>query len=404
MPAIGSLRFQLDDGFDSGLALQLVAQPEEEMSEHYGSSHLMTSPSTPYVICRFNGAVDESDTVRMGTALLQEALDLHSMLGRADLSVKNTKDEYIAWWRNGTKNTLSFTSTTTFSARVGTPQLVVRDANGDIIPSPVVTPQHHLAFRFFRQAQVSDDLYDSFRSMYLAFESLLSSRHPKGNEQEIQWLHRALNASLVDLQLQAICPAGTVDCVPYLLARIYKNARLPLFHAKGGRTYFAPGGNEADRVIVQSGLSVLAEIVIRMAAAWHSTRRRGGWVNLKLFTAGFRDQAVGCQVVFSDEPTDAENLKNEERTTLMAARGVSTPGSVSEFFDGAPRTNVTASFDVAHLGGRKGLHAIYVVKDAVPLIGFTPDTVIGVDGLDHIVARVFVQGRNSNQPKTLFSR
>jgi len=404
MPAIGSLRFKQDDGFDSGLALRLVTQPEDETSEHYGGSHLIASPSTPYVICRFNGAIDESEAVRKGISLIQEALDLHSMLGRADLLVKDTKDEYFAWWCNDGRKTLSITSTATFSAKVGNPQLVVRNAQGNVVPPLVVTPRYHIGFRFFRLAQVSDDLYDAFRSMYLAFESLLSFKHPKGKEQEIQWLERALSASLVDLDLPSLCPAGTPDCVSFVLAKVYKNARLPLFHAKDGKTYFAPGGSEADRIIVQSGLSVLTEVVIRMAAAWFSARRKGGWVNLKLFTEGFRAQAANCQVVLSDEPTDANNLKDEAHTAHSVARGISTPGAVSEFFEGTSRTNVAASFDVSAFGSRTTLHAIYVAKDALPMIGVTPDTVIDVDDLDQLDVRVFLRGRNANQPKSIFAR
>lgn len=404
MPAIGSLRFKLNDGFDSGLALRLVSQPENETSGRYANSELLASPSTPYVICRFNGASDQSDAVRKGADLLQQALDLHSMLGHADLSVKDINDEHIAWWGKDGKPCLSVTTTTTFSTKVGHAELVGRDSQGNIVPPHTVVPLHHVGFRFFRQAQVSDDLYDAFRSMYLAFESLLSSRYPKAKEQEIQWLKRALSASMAGLDLRSLCPVGTPDCVSHILSRIYTSARLPLFHAKDGTTYFAPGGPEADRALVQSALSLLTEIVVRMAAKWYSARRRGGGVNLKLLTEGFRAQLADCQVVLSDEPTDIDRLKDETQAEASAQRGIATPGAVSEFFDGAPRTNVSGSFGVPTLGGRTSLHAVYVVKEASPLIGVTPDTVIDVEGFDRLDVHVFLRGTNANQPKSQFAR
>lgn len=404
MPSIGSLQFDNDDGLDSGIALRLVAQPEDAITERYQTTQLLASPSTPYVICRFAGAASQAEAWTRGTELLQQALDLHSMLGGSDMQVKDTMDEHICWWKDGRKRIASLTGTATFSAKVGNVQLVTRDAQGNVIPPVQITPQHHIGFRFFRLAQVSDDLYDAFRNMYLAFESLLSTRHSKGREQEIQWLERALRASQLALDLAALCPRGTADPVAYILAHVYTNARLPLFHAKDGKTYFAPGVAEADRAVVREALSLLTSVVIRMADAWHSARRRGGWVNLKLITDGFRDQAAGCDVVFSDEPTDIDGLKDQARSENAVRHGLPVLGAVSDIFHGAARTHVTASFSVHGLAGRNQLHAIYVAKDGSPLIGVTPDTVFDVSGFDQLDVCIFLRGRNANQPKSQFAR
>ena len=88
MPSIGSLQFRTDDGLDSGVALRLLAEPAEVTDETYLGTQLLASPSTPYVVCRFSGATDQADAWARGTELLQQALDLHSMLGKADLQVK----------------------------------------------------------------------------------------------------------------------------------------------------------------------------------------------------------------------------------------------------------------------------------------------------------------------------
>jgi hypothetical protein len=402
MPSIGTLRFALNDGFNSGVALRLLRPPEDETDEKYQNSHLLAAPSTPFVICRFNGPGNRAETLQQGTELLQQALDLHSMLGRADLHIKDAQDEHLAWWTAAGSQLLSVSSTVTLSATVGQPQIIVRDAQGNIVPpQPAPNPRHHVGFRFFRLSQISDDLYDSFRSMYLAFESLLSSRYPKGKEQEIQWLERALRAADSDLSLPTLCPSGTADCVAHVIFSVYTSARLPLFHAKNGKTYFAPGGSDTDRTTVQAGLSMLTELVIRMASAWFSARRRGGWVNLQLIDEGHRSLLAGCQVVYSDEPTD---LKDETKVAPAVQTGVSFAAVVNEHFDGARRTNVTASLDVGTLSSRTRLHALYLVKDGSPLIGVTPDTVIDVEGFDQLHVCIFLRGRNANQPKYQFAR
>lgn len=141
-----------------------------------------------------------------------------------------------------------------------------------------------------------------------------------------------------------------------------------------------------------------------MAEVWYSARRRGGWVNLKLIAEGFRDQAAGCQVVFSDEPTDVDGLKDQARSENAVQQGLPVPGVVGELFQGTARTHVTASFPVEGLAGRTHLHAIYVAKGGSPLIGVTPDTVFDVGGFNQLEVCIFLRGRNANQPKSQFAR
>jgi hypothetical protein len=155
-------------------------------------------------------------------------------------------DEYFAWWRDGGKSVIAVVDTGTFSFHVPPISIEVRDARGQIVPPTRVTPQHHIGFRFYRLSQVSDDLYDAFRNMYLAFELLLSAKYPKGVEHEIDWLRASLVASTVDLNLVSLAPAGA-DPVTHIIDKVYLNARLPLFHAKDGRTYFAPVTSNRDR-------------------------------------------------------------------------------------------------------------------------------------------------------------
>ena len=273
MPTIADLSFPLDDGSECGIAYLLHERPETAVSERYASGHLLASPTSPYAVLRFTGSSTRQEVTAQGTELLHQALDLHSMLGRADLQLRDIRNEFMVWWADGAGHHFLLSSTVTLTMKVGHVQLVAHDAAGNVIPPVPQTPLHHPGFRFFRLSQVTDDLYDAFRNMYLAFECLLSTRHPKTQRQEIQWLTDALTASAQDLQISALCPAGTTDPVAHIIARVYNGARLPLFHAKDGKTYFAPGANHADlgngdqrrvggqvvdyRALLQGGVDVL---------------------------------------------------------------------------------------------------------------------------------------------------
>jgi hypothetical protein len=95
------------------------------------------------------------------------------MTGRADLATRDANEEYVVWWTDDGNSTITYASTVTFTVSVGPVELTVCDAAGNIVPQKIVVPQHHLGFRFFRLAQVSDDLFDAYRNMYLAFELFL---------------------------------------------------------------------------------------------------------------------------------------------------------------------------------------------------------------------------------------
>lgn len=401
MPTIADLSFPLDDGSECGIAYLLHERPETAVSERYASGHLLASPTSPYAVLRFTGSSTRQEVTAQGTELLHQALDLHSMLGRADLQLRDIRNEFMVWWADGAGHHFLLSSTVTLTMKVGHVQLVAHDAAGNVIPPVPQTPLHHPGFRFFRLSQVTDDLYDAFRNMYLAFECLLSTRHPKTQRQEIQWLTDALTASAQDLQISALCPAGTTDPVAHIIARVYNGARLPLFHAKDGKTYFAPGANHADREVVQDSLNALTSLVLRMAQVWYNARRRGGWANLRYFDEGWRTQLSGSKLVVSDEATD---LKDEAHGVAAATRGVQFSAAVNEYFDSEKRTNIEAQIPVSALAGRTQLAAIYVTKDGAPLIGVTPDTIVDVAGFDHMHAHIFIRGRNGNQPKSQYTR
>jgi hypothetical protein len=57
---------------------------------------------------------------------------------------------------------------------------VAKDAAGNVVPSPPLpSAVADDAFRFVRMCRTSDDLYDSYRNLFLAFECLLSDIRPR---------------------------------------------------------------------------------------------------------------------------------------------------------------------------------------------------------------------------------
>lgn len=210
MPAIGTLNFSNDDGLDSGIGLLLNKPPKKRVDLKYNNCQIFASPDTPYIICRFNRANSLEEAYSLGTKQIQEALDVMSMTGRGDLVTRDGDNEFIVWWSLSGKRSIALITTVTFSMSVGPISLTVKDANGNVVPPKPVVPKHHIGFRFYRLSQVSDDLYDAYRNMYLAFESLLSSHFPKTQRREIDWLRQSLSLSASDLGLTGLVPSAVV--------------------------------------------------------------------------------------------------------------------------------------------------------------------------------------------------
>jgi len=402
MTAIGTISFDIDDGLDSGIAFLLSKPPKQEITTRYRDCLLLASPSTPHVICRFTGAHSRNDAFSKGSLLVQEALDVLSMTGCGDLVTRDAQDEYLLWWSSSTTRTMALVTTVTFSVKIDSPvNVTVKDAHGNVVPTVPKIPNHHIGFRFFRLSQVSDDLYDAYRNMYLAFESMLSSRYQKTRGREIDWLRQSLTTASTDLSLVDLVPAGTSDPIAYVLTVIYDGARLLLFHAKDGRAYFAPVQNVTDREAVVKALTMLTNIVTRMADTWYSARRVHGWVNLNILEEQNRSLFTDTSFVFSDNPefslqddVNSESIKN----------GVRFSATFRETHESDQRHNITGELPVSSLLERGPLHALYLVNNQSSLIGVSPDTTIDLNGFDIFQMCMFIRGRNANTPKYMYSR
>ena len=323
------------------------------------------------------------------------------MTGRADLATRDANDEYVAWWTDNGNSTITYASTVTFSFSVWPVELTVRDATGNIVPPNIVVPQHHLGFRFFRLAQVSDDLFDAYRNMYLAFEALLSSQYPKGRGLEIDWLRHSFAAASNDLNLASVVPSGVPAPVDQILDVVYSGARLPLFHAKDGRAYFAPISSANDRAVVAVALRLLTQLVIRMAGVWFNARRRSGWVNLNIFEKNYKILFSRSEFVFSDNP---DYSLHDDLTSKSINEGCRFSAQFHKKFDGETRHHVYGCLDVSSIRDRGRLYALFLVNDKSPQMSCSPDTTFDLNGFNQFEVFFFMRGNNASQPKYLYAR
>jgi hypothetical protein len=146
------------------------------------------------------------------------------------LSITNASNECLIWWREKSQLVLRivFTNLLSVSTRA---EIRILDKNGkekQSLPKPIL---YNESFRYFRLSQVSDDVFESFRNMYLAFELLLSSKYPK-KLGERRWLDSSLRKVNKSIALSSVYKPKGADVVTEIVNEIYVGMRCRLFRQR----------------------------------------------------------------------------------------------------------------------------------------------------------------------------
>lgn len=262
---------------------------------------------SPQVVVRGPEDVDNyEETFAETLAASQEALDFVAMRGGRGLAVVSADSEHVAWWTDAEgRVVLRLVAVSDLGVSVSATGTVT-DAAGNVRPSPPPPVLvWHPSLRYFRLAQVTGDLFDAYRNMYLAFESLLSTIVPQklsatGNpaEGEGDWLRRALTTIDSSLPLAPYAPAGSTPPVDLVFNDIYSGTRTLLFHAKSGRPTLLPHGLDSRHDIIES-LERLARFFTDLFAHHTGHRRPSGGMTY----AGFEIvTSFDATAVVSDDP------------------------------------------------------------------------------------------------------
>jgi hypothetical protein len=145
---------------------------------------------TQTIVAQGAGASGYEASRDTGLESAQQALDLFCIRGTLSLPIVQVETSHFAWWTESSRTIVRIVGVADFKADVNVSASVVH-IHGN--PKPPLPVAWHPSFRYFRVAQVSTDLFDAYRNLYLALESILTSMVPVvGSERESLWLRRAL--------------------------------------------------------------------------------------------------------------------------------------------------------------------------------------------------------------------
>jgi hypothetical protein len=252
--------------------------------------------------------------------------DYMSARGLADIAILTDRDECIVWWPEG--NGVAMRATVVYATVFNvTADGITRDAQGNVVPSPSLTPIHRNVFRFIRMSRTSVYLYDSYRNMFLALEWLLEAIAPKqSGEGEGGWFKRALGAASSLVPAAELAPAGEPDPITWAYDNIYRDDRSGLMHAK--RNYLLPQDETARNDLIES-LETISRYVHKLVEAHLGVRRLSSHMSDYLRRKFVRDVLMGLTLYVSDDSTRFHD--GDEATTGLPASATTVKANPSQF-------------------------------------------------------------------------
>lgn len=266
-------------------------------------------------------------------------LDYLSVTGRADCVIRDASDDCLVWWPDAALGGVVMRCTVVqpFGVEISM-TAVVTDAKGNVVPSPPPpTPMADDAFRFVRMARTSDDLFDAYRNLFLAFESLLSDIRPRrrvpgvqrrrrwrwgwpgrsrsiGNtrwETEQDWFMDALDLADRLVPLATLTPPGVTNHKKWINRWMYSAERSALMHAKRGQNYLLPH-DATDRADLIESLARLWQYVKNLIERHLGVQGRSGSLSPYAVEAMAGSVLTQFPLIVSDDDgpvnPEAENL------------------------------------------------------------------------------------------------
>ena len=333
MASLGAQELPLDL---SGVAVSLTERAGRDWEEALpgGVWVRLKAVSDVVVVAGLNDDLELSQLPHGGRDAANRALDLVTARSAGLYALRDPSAAAFCWRPTPTGPGLRacFEVQSTFTATAGGPSVAY----------PVAW---HESMRYFRMSQTTADLFDAFRNLYLALESVLSHIAPvrlrpdgRPAEGESQWTRRALAAADVALRRHnvamslasyALSPASG-DAVGDVYAELYSSVRTAIFHAKQGRVFALPQ-DQRDRAQVEEALGRYASLYTDLAEVVLGVR----FLRSVLAPAGFAAMATivdSWEVGFSSEIySDIEDFDVAAASRLHVLPTVRAPELESPF-------------------------------------------------------------------------
>lgn len=297
----------------SAIAFQLSRPPRHERRYVPYDEVEAVMSRLPVLVVRFANPRDEHELRTEGIENALRLLDLASVEAHDTMALVLPHERYVAATTLDNRVLVEHKDVTFLGMGVAA-SIMVTDAEGRLKPEPVTEPATWMsAYRYYRESQLATDVYAAYRSLWLAFENLLTLFVPKNSgEREKDWLARcgAWVRSTQSLKSQAAQFDRVIDTQ-------YTQVRNHLFHGKGELVQAANASVDPRRVA--DAYRELAPHWRALAAETSNLSRGGGVITYEGFAHMMKLGLANQQVSFlareideNDTALDGEDFDSVE--------------------------------------------------------------------------------------------
>ncbi len=274
------------------------------------------------------------------------------------------------------------------------------------VPAPALGSQWHTSMRYWRMSQVTDDLYDAFRNLFLALESLLGHLAPmrmnsNGRpESEGYWLRRAIRVAGCNVDLNRYLLNKSVTPDVDLFHDLWTDVRNKVFHAKTGQPILTPL-DTADRNVVAEAHERYGRLYLDLADYALGVRFISGGITV----GGFAQSSAlnGVTIQMTDDPAPASI--NDTTVSPSGHAVLQLPTARTPEHDSALLSTVLGS--VSGDDARRTLQSVRRFGATRPggslVVIHSLDLDLTLEGIDHIECLLQLQAVNVTMPKTDYS-
>ena len=281
---------------------------------------------------------------------------------------------------------------------MGAPSAVVTDAAGNVRPQPEPVSVWHESMRYYRRAQLSEDVFDSFRNLWLAFENLLDSFEPQRlGEREVAWLRRALGRLDGELGLKDRLPPGASGPVVDAAYRyFYDEVRTHLFHAKASRRPLLPHEQTGTNLLAARHQR-LTSLYLALLEHVSGVRRASG----ALMQGGFDMIMEGLEVDPVIQVTDDEAPMDADSRRIDAGGGLllEAPATRDESLEASFLRVFLARFGEKEIAPLGILRKAAFKSGGTLYLGLTIDGVLEISALRALEVQAGMRVRNVSLPR-----
>lgn len=386
---------QLPLDHSSGAVLLLTRRPDVDWMETLpdGIKVRLSAQSYGIVIANLSSQLPLDELPSQARDAANRALDLIAMRSGGSYQLADATGPHLCWGTSsaGIVMRLLVEVRSTFLMTVG---------GGPTAYSLT----WHESMRYFRMSQTTTDLFDAFRNLYLALESLLSHIAPvrkKRNgkyESEGEWTRRALSEadsvlrrhnSGMTIGRYLISPSK--DEVTTVFNELYVSIRTSIFHAKNGRPFVVPQ-DQKSRVQIADALARYAMLYTDLAEVMLGAR----FLRSGLSPAGFARMVDTCLPYWVVSISDRNFSRIEDFNSEAAAALVTLSTSRAPTHDGPFRAAVLGVARTADLMAVPVIQSVAARNtNGDPVMVESLVGELSIDGVDQLECRLTFQIQNS---------